>query len=106
MISLTSKAKEKLGEFLKQDTAFKYVRLGVRGGGCSGFEYVIAMTETCEPDWELLEFDNVKLVIDQMSMMYLSDVTLDYVESLLGSGFKFINPQVRSQCGCGQSFSV
>lgn len=106
MIDLTTKAQLQLIEFLKQDPAFKYVRIGVRGGGCSGFEYVLALTEKCEPEWVSIEFNNVTIVIDPMSMMYLDGVTLDYVESLTESGFKFSNPNVKTGCGCGKSFSV
>ncbi len=106
MIELTTKAQEKLDEFLKQDSSFKYVRLGVRGGGCSGFEYVFALTAECENDWNKFEFGSVIIVIDPMSFMYLDGTHIDYEESLVESGFKFTNPSVRSQCGCGKSFSV
>lgn len=106
MISLTLKAQEKLAEFLKQDASYKYVRIGVRGGGCSGFEYTFALTGDSKPEWDVLQFDNITIVVDPISSMYLDGVIVDYVESLLDSGFKFTNPAVKATCGCGKSFSV
>lgn len=80
--------------------------MGVLGGGCSGFQYSLSVVSDPDPDWNKFEFNGVTIVVDQLSMMYLEDVTLDYEESLAQSGFKFINPQVKSTCGCGQSFSM
>jgi len=106
MITLTDAAIQKLASVLKDNPQYAYVRLGVRGGGCSGFEYSIGLVETYEEDWTTVECTDVTVVIDPMSMMYLEDVTVDYLESLEASGFKFTNPNVHSQCGCGKSFSV
>jgi len=106
MIELTSKAQEQLIRFLKDDPKNKYVRIGVLGGGCSGFSYSMSLTATYESDWTTIEYPNITLVVDPMSLMYLENVTVDYVESLQGSGFTFNNPAVKSTCGCSQSFSV
>jgi len=105
-INLTPKAEEQLRKFLGNYLGYHAVRLGVRGGGCTGLEYSIGLITQPEPDWELYKFLGVDVYIDPMSMMYLDGTTVDYVESLQESGFKFNNPQVKSTCGCGQSFSV
>ena len=81
------------------------LRLKVMGGGCSGFSYDLYFDQPSDAD-QTMESQGVKLVVDQMSMMYLAGTEVDYVESLQGSGFKFSNPNVKSTCGCGSSFSV
>jgi iron-sulfur cluster assembly protein len=106
MIQLSIAAQDKLVSVLKDNPDRPFVRLGVKGGGCSGFEYSIGLVDEYEPDWELFEFGPVKVVVDPMSLMYLEDVSVDYIEGLDASGFRFTNPHVRSQCGCGKSFSV
>jgi iron-sulfur cluster assembly protein len=106
MIDVTDAARDKLLSVLAAQEGYKYVRIGVRGGGCSGLEYSIGLVDQYEPDWTMIEFNNLMVVVDPVSMMYLDGVTVDYFESLTESGFKFNNPNVRSQCGCGKSFSV
>ena|SRR5665647_32711 len=81
------------------------LRLRVVGGGCAGFSYELYFDETTEVDRQL-EIAGVKVVVDEMSLMYLVGVEIDYVEGLQGAGFKFNNPNVKSTCGCGSSFSV
>lgn len=78
----------------------------MKGGGCSGLEYSIGLISEYEPDWNSYEFGAVNIFIDQISEMYLDGTTVDYVESLEQSGFKFTNPQMKTGCGCGKSFSV
>lgn len=106
MIQLSTAAQDKLAQALVEHPEFAFIRLGVKGGGCSGFEYSIGLVSELEPDWELFTFGTVEVVVDPMSMMYLEDVSVDYIEGLDASGFRFTNPLVRSQCGCGKSFSV
>lgn len=106
MIDLTQKAQQHLLDVLKASPEYKYVRIGVRGGGCSGLEYSMGLVEEAESDWELFEFENLKVYVDPISMMYLDGVQVDYIESLTQSGFKFFNPNVKSSCGCGKSFSA
>lgn len=106
MITITDTAKAKLAETLVQYPEYKYIRLGVRGGGCSGFEYSIGLVNEKEDDWTVIECPGVTVVVDPMSLMYITDVTVDYMESLMGSGFHFSNPSTRSECGCGKSFST
>jgi len=81
------------------------LRLKVMGGGCSGFAYDLFFDQPQEID-QSFESQGVKMLCDQMSLMYLVGTEIDYVESVQGSGFKFTNPNVKSTCGCGSSFSV
>ncbi len=81
------------------------LRLRVVGGGCAGFSYDLYFDEGTEVDRDV-EIAGVKVVVDEMSLMYLVGVEIDYVEGLQGAGFKFNNPNVKSTCGCGSSFSV
>lgn|SRR5208337_1837306 len=106
MIQLSIAAQDKLASVLQDKQQFAFVRLGVNGGGCSGFEYSIGLVDEYEPDWELFEFGPVKVVVDPMSMMYLDGVEVDYIDTIPESGFKFTNPNVKTACGCGKSFSV
>ncbi len=114
MITLTPKAIAKVKEFIRGSGAGDYpvayvgIFVGVQGGGCSGFSYLLrpVIEVDIDPDWNVIEQDGLKVYVDQMSAMYLEGVTLDYVEQLDGSGFKFNNPNVKSTCGCGSSFNV
>jgi len=91
----------------KRGTPAAAVRLGIKGGGCSGFGYVIEFDD--EPPRErdrVYEFDGVKVVVDKKSLIYLMGSVLDYEQTLMRQGFKFENPNVASSCGCGTSFTV
>jgi iron-sulfur cluster insertion protein len=107
LIGLSDKAAEKIveirGEENIEDTYA--LRLKVQGGGCSGFSYDLYFDQPQETD-RSFEIKGVKLMCDQMSLMYLVGTEIDYVEGLHGAGFKFNNPNVKSTCGCGSSFSV
>jgi iron-sulfur cluster insertion protein len=81
------------------------LRLRVVGGGCAGFSYDLYFDEPAEVDRQFA-VQGVKVVVDEMSLMYLVGTEIDYVEGLQGAGFKFNNPNVKSTCGCGSSFSV
>ena len=80
------------------------LRVGIRGGGCSGFSYVLDFTGHKENDF-VMDFDGITVYLDPMSAMHLEGTTIDYVKSLMGMGFKFINPSAKKTCGCGSSFS-
>lgn len=83
-----------------------FLRMGVRGGGCSGMSYALEFdTERSEHDREF-EIDGVKVVVDKKSYLYLTGTTLDYVQQGLTGGFTFVNPNAKSSCGCGTSFSA
>jgi iron-sulfur cluster assembly accessory protein len=81
------------------------LRLRVVGGGCAGFSYDLYFDEPAEVDRQV-EIQGVKVVVDEMSLMYLVGTEIDYVEGLQGAGFKFNNPNTKTTCGCGSSFSV
>lgn len=107
MIQLTPTAIGKVKEILgAQDPAPAGLRIAVVGGGCSGFSYSMAFENAPGLLDKTYDFEGLKVFIDQASMLYLDGAQVDYVESMEGSGFKFNNPQVKSTCGCGSSFSV
>ena len=80
----------------------KKLRIGVKGGGCSGMQYVFDFEQTKEED----DFELGKVLVDSMSMMYLNDAIVDYVEDLMGAQFVIKNPNAATTCGCGSSFTV
>lgn len=82
------------------------VRVGVKGGGCSGFTYTLNFDPAPADGDEIIEFDGVRLFCDPKSLLYLVGTTLEYTSGLQGKGFQFINPNAASSCGCGESFSV
>ena len=107
LVMLSDKAAEKIteirGEENIEDTYA--LRLKVQGGGCSGFSYDLYFDQPQDMD-RSFDVKGVKLICDQMSLMYLVGTEVDYVEGLHGAGFKFNNPNVKSTCGCGSSFSA
>ena len=107
MLALTAKAAEKVKEIRTAEGIEEAMKLRLRvvGGGCSGFSYDLYFDAPVAGDKEL-ESHGVALVVDQMSLMYLMGTEVDYVEGLQGAGFKFGNPNVKSTCGCGSSFSA
>jgi len=106
-VKLTAQAAEKVKQIrIEEKIQDGYaLRLKVLGGGCSGFAYDLYFDQPQDID-QTFESNGVKMLCDQMSLMYLMGTEVDYVESLQGSGFKFSNPNVKSTCGCGSSFSV
>jgi iron-sulfur cluster assembly protein len=82
------------------------LRIGVKGGGCSGFSYVLDLTETQKDTDELIEQHGVKMIVDPKSLLYLNGVTVDFRDEIMGRGFVFNNPNATSTCGCGSSFSA
>jgi iron-sulfur cluster insertion protein len=107
MVALSDKAAEKVKEIRAEESIEESyaLRLKVQGGGCSGFSYDLYFDQAQESD-RAFDVKGVKLICDQMSLMYLMGTEIDYVEGLHGAGFKFNNPNVKSTCGCGSSFSV
>jgi iron-sulfur cluster assembly protein len=92
---------------LKSDNSEnKYIRIAIRGGGCSGLQYILDMVEAPDTDDTTWEQDGVKFVLDDYSRPYLEGMTIDYGSGLNSSGFQFINPKASRSCGCGSSFSV
>jgi len=107
MITLTPKAVSKVKEIMAaQDPVPTALRLGVRGGGCSGFSYSMQFDNEKGMMDKSFEFDGLTLLVDGTSYMHLDGCEVDYLETLEASGFKFNNPNVKSTCGCGSSFSA
>ena len=109
MITLTDNGAEKVREFLATQATVADsagLRVGVRGGGCSGFSYSMAFENAPGMLDKTYAFDGLKVFVDQASLLYLDGAQVDFVETLEGSGFKFNNPNVKSTCGCGSSFSA
>jgi iron-sulfur cluster assembly accessory protein len=107
MVLITPNAAQKVNEIRQTEAIEPHMalRLRVVGGGCAGFSYDLYFDEGTEVD-RALEIMGVQVVVDEMSLMYLVGTEIDYVEGLQGAGFKFNNPNVKSTCGCGSSFSV
>jgi iron-sulfur cluster assembly protein len=108
MIDLTDKGAEKVREFLaaqSEQNATAGLRVGVRGGGCSGFQYMLAFDEERDGD-TVIESHGIRLLVDTASAPYVRGATVDFVDGLQGAGFKVDNPNVVAACGCGSSFRV
>lgn len=106
-LTLTETAVAKVREIMAtQDPLPAGLRIGVVGGGCSGFQYSMSFENQAGMMDKVLNFDGLKVYVDATSMMYLQGCVVDYVETLEAAGFKFENPSVKSTCGCGSSFSV
>src|SRR5947199_5751647 len=108
MITLTDKGAEKVREFLDSQAtvaATAGLRVGVRGGGCSGFQYALAFDERRDDD-EIFEDKGITLLVDKPSLPYVHGSIIDFVDGLQGAGFKVDNPNVIAACGCGSSFRV
>src|ERR1700759_730813 len=106
-ISLTANAIAKVKEIMsQQNPAPAGLRVGVVGGGCSGFSYSMQFENGAGMMDKVFDMDGLKVYVDATSIMYLNGCRVDYVETLEGAGFKFENPNVKSTCGCGSSFSV
>ena len=106
LIEITEKAKTEIARiFSSEEDTEKGLRLGVVGGGCSGFSYKIDFGHQKERD-NILEFSGFKVFIDPKSSIYLKGIVLDFQDGLNGKGFVFDNPNAKNTCGCGESFSV
>jgi iron-sulfur cluster assembly protein len=108
MITLTDRGAEKVREFLTTQNAVAStagLRVGVRGGGCSGFQYALAFDEQRDGD-TVFQDKGIRLLVDTPSLPYVHGSTIDFVDGLQGAGFKVDNPNVIAACGCGSSFRV
>ena len=106
MVQLTDIAAQKVSQFLASETAEDAgLRVGVKGGGCSGFQYQLALDERKEGD-HVFEDRGVRVIVDEASLGLVDGSVVDYQESLMGAGFEVKNPNVVAACGCGSSFRV
>ncbi len=109
MIKVASSAKEKVSVLMQEegfDPSAAYVRVGVKSGGCSGLSYDLSFDSEKQENDQLFEDNNVKIVVDKKSLLYLVGTTLEYSGGLNGKGFVFNNPNANRTCGCGESFSL
>jgi len=108
MIQVSEKAKAQILAIKTAENRGEdfHVRVGVKGGGCSGLMYDLEFDDTLQPNDKLIEDQGVKLVVDKKSVLYLAGTTLDFSDGLNGKGFQFINPNASRTCGCGESFSL
>ena len=107
LLSITPKAQMKARALLvKHDKEGQGFRVGVRGGGCSGLTYFLDFENEARKGDQVVEFDDVRIYMDIKSQLFLAGTTLDFVESLMDTGFKFLNPNAKRSCSCGESFSV
>lgn len=104
-VTLTSAATQAVKDLLEKRNLQDYaLRVFISGGGCSGFQYGMALEGNIRPEDLSVEQDGVRVVIDEISIDYLRGATIDYVDNVMGSGFKIENPNAVSSCGCGSSF--
>lgn len=107
MLQLTDAAVKKIRQLLEKENKRGFgMRVAVQGGGCSGFQYGMSWEEKPRDNDQVMQFDGLEVYVDAMSNLYLDEVTIDYVDSLQGSGFKIGNPKATGTCGCGESFSM
>ena len=107
MLTLTENALCKVKEILEaQPENYAGLRVKIEGGGCSGFQYRMGFEKQANSGDEVIDMNGVQVFVDKGSSIYLDGTEIDFVEALTGSGFKFNNPNVKSTCGCGESFHV
>jgi iron-sulfur cluster assembly protein len=106
MITMTDSAKSAVSRFMSSlNKPVAGLRIRVEGGGCSGMKYSLKLEETSEATDQLVDLDGITLLVDEVSAPLLAGVTMDFVESMEGSGFTFVNPNASASCSCGKSFS-
>lgn len=105
-IMLTESAAQRVNSFLENRGKGVGLRLGVKTSGCSGMAYVLEFADKINDEDLVFENRGVKIIVDPKSLLYLSGTELDFVKEGLNEGFKFNNPNVKDECGCGESFTV
>lgn len=108
MITLTPTATQEVKRLIEKEQKPNLgLRLGVKGGGCSGMSYVLALEEAAPKQYDtVFEQDGIKLLVDAKSQLYLDGMTVDFKSSVMGGGFEFQNPNAKKSCGCGTSFTA
>jgi iron-sulfur cluster assembly protein len=108
MITLTASAAQEVKRLIEKEQKPNLgVRVGVKGGGCSGMSYVLALEDAAPKQFDtVFEQDGIKVLIDAKSHLYLDGTTIDYKSAMMGGGFEFVNPNAKKSCGCGSSFTA
>ena len=107
MLTLTDSAQNAVDRFITgNETPVSGLRISVTSGGCSGLQYSMALEEAAKDDDVILECGKVQVFVDPLSAPYLNGVTVDFLDGMEGTGFKFENPNAQNSCGCGSSFSA
>ena len=105
-VTVTERAARRIGEILKKEPQGTMLRISVEGGGCSGFQYKFDMERAQADDDILIHRDGAAVLIDSVSVGYLAGSEIDFVDDLIGASFRINNPQAKTSCGCGTSFSL
>jgi iron-sulfur cluster assembly protein len=105
-VTMTASAADRVRSFLANRGKGLGLRLGIKTTGCSGLAYVLEFVDDLNEDDQMFEIDDVNVIIDAKSLVYLDGVELDFVKEGLNEGFKFTNPNAKGECGCGESFNV
>ena len=111
-VTLTETARKEIGKIIKDNTKLEdndqtYLRVGVKGGGCSGFSYILDLTGDMKGNDQIVsEQDDIKVICDPQSLLYIDGTEIDFRDEVMGRGFVFENPNATASCGCGSSFAV
>ena len=105
-VTVTERAARRIGEILGKEAPGAMLRVSVEGGGCSGFQYKFDVEKAQEPDDVVIQRDGAVVLIDQVSLGFLTGSQIDYVDDLIGAAFKIENPNATAACGCGTSFTI
>ncbi|WP_409434130.1 iron-sulfur cluster insertion protein ErpA [Litorimonas sp. RW-G-Af-16] len=105
-VTLSANAARQINTIMAKQGIDKLLRVAVEGGGCSGFSYKFDFADAANDDDLLIERDGARVVIDEMSLEFLTGSEIDYTQELIGSAFKIVNPNATANCGCGTSFSI
>ena len=105
-VTMTPAASERVKSFMVNRGKGVGLRLGIKTTGCSGLAYVLEFVDDLNEDDQVFSVDDVKIIIDGKSLVYLNGIQLDFVKEGLNEGFQFINPNAKGECGCGESFNV
>ena len=106
LVRVTQAASSKIKKLIKQGSEGSYLRLAINGGGCNGLSYKMKFVDRLKRGDMIVEKDDAKVVVDMKSALYIKGTEFDYSDKLVGGGFKFTNPNAKSSCSCGESFSV
>jgi iron-sulfur cluster assembly accessory protein len=105
-VTVSDRAAQRINEIVAGEPHKPLLRVSVEGGGCSGFQYKFDLVETSEAEDLIVERAGARVLIDQVSLAYMAGSEIDFVDDLIGSSFRVINPNATASCGCGTSFSI